>query len=134
MRDIGSQQLDALTLTQQKAAHVSGFFVLDEKPRSFQIKHVLPRMHARQAEQRISVRRGNFEQLPDFTHARDKRIELYSAATFRVLQHRGFESAELERDLVTIFGLLRYWDADVLANRLGLQHHGADEAAQQIIT
>jgi hypothetical protein len=69
-----------------------------------------------QAQQRIGERRGHAGQRAQLLHHRHQRVEFHRLAGFHVLQHRGLEGAELARDLVPVFGLLRDRDADAAAD------------------
>ena len=71
--------------------------------------------------------------LPNTLHSRQQRIEFNPSSFLDVLQHRCFERAQLARDGVAVFRLLRDRDADVLANGFGLQHDPRHEAAHQIV-
>src|SRR4051812_19722662 len=78
-----------------------------------------PRMQPRQSQQDVGEWRGDAGQLAELLDDRDERIEFHRLARLHVLQHRRLERAELARDLVTVFRLLRDRDADARADLLG---------------
>src|SRR5664279_3849392 len=88
-------------------------------------------LKARKTEQRIELRRGLADPLPDFAHRGQQHVDLDRLAGFDVLQHRGLECAELARDGVAILPALLDRTADSGADRRRLAHHVETEAIDQ---